>query len=123
MSSLASIESFLCLLASLFLEFPGVFSVEIDHASAGEAVFLVKQVPEVNIWMGPKSISDRICTVVVTMNGARPHVVCCGLSGPIPLIDRLAVFAEEDIDSDLRFVDTKVFALRNKVFDIYVCGS
>jgi hypothetical protein len=57
------------------------------------------------------------------MNGAIPHVICCGLSGPIPLIDKLAVFAEEDIDSDLRFVDTKVFALRNEVFDIYVYGS
>ena len=71
----SGVKSSLSLLAALFLKFPSVISVEIDHTNAIEAIFLTDNISEVDIRVSSIGIGDCITSVVRGTNRASSQVI------------------------------------------------
>ena len=94
MDPFTGIESVLSLLAALLLQLPSVVAIEVDHTRARETVLLGEHVAEVDFRVGLSSVSDRVTSVVQTVDGAGPHVVRGRHSpGLGPILDRIGTAA------------------------------
>ena len=123
MSAFASLQCLLGLLSAFLLELPSVISIEVDHASRGEAILLAEHVAEVDLGVRFLGVGDRVAGMVGATDRACPQIVCDGLARVLPLINLLCASAEKDVNSDLRLVVDKLFALGDGVLHIDVRGG
>ena len=126
MSALSGIESLLSLFTAFLLDFPGVVTFEVDHASACETIFLGDNVPKVDIRVGILCISDDVSAVVQSVDRTSPQVIGRHESARLlPVIETLSTSTDQHINRDLRLIIDQVFALIDGILDVDVggCGA